>query len=322
MAERVLAICEGDGGAIDRRTLAAAALAQRFGAESVDLLVVGSAPVPPGRWSRALRIDPAEGAALTAALVPLVTCGYSLMMFGETPLLREVAGRLASRLNLPLVASVQGLRQRDGQTVASRPAIGGARTANFAIEGRPALLVVHPDAADLVPAATPPPAYESLVSSPVEPAFRLLEQTRLGPAEMDVTEADVVVAGGRGVGGRDGFELLRDLAALLGGSVGASRVAVDAGWVPYTRQVGLTGKSVSPRLYIACGISGAIHHTLGMRDSAFIVAINTDARAPIFKIANVSIVGDVREVLPALISDLRSRESSAERVAALAGAAR
>ena len=321
MGERVLAICEGEAGAIDHRALAAAALAQRCGAESADVLVVGAAPAPPGRWSHALRLDPVEGAALTEPLAALVACGYSLITLGDTPLLREVAGRLAARLNLPLVASVQGLRRREGQIVASRPAVGGARTANFAITGQPALLVVHPDAADASPTASPPaPAFETLEGGTSIPAFRLLEETRLSPMEMDVTEADVVVAGGRGVGGREGFELLGELAQLLGGSVGASRVAVDAGWVPYARQVGLTGKSVSPRLYVACGISGAIHHTLGMRDSSFIVAINTDARAPIFKIANVSIVGDVREVLPALIANLKSRSSPAERVAALAGA--
>lgn len=255
-------------------------------------------------------------------LAALAVCGYSLVTLGDTPLLRELAGRLAARLHLPLVASVQSLRQRDGQIIASRPAVGGARTANFLVTGQPALLVVHPDAAEAAPSTSPPPAFETLIGAASIPSFRLVEETRLGPMEMDVTEADVVVAGGRGVGGREGFELLGDLAALLGGSVGASRVAVDAGWVPYARQVGLTGKSVSPRLYIACGISGAIHHTLGMRDSAFIVAINTDPKAPIFKIANVSIVGDVQEVLPALIAGLKSRGSPAERVTALAGAAR
>lgn len=321
MGERVLAICEGDAGAIHHRTLAAAALAQRFGAEAADVLVIGAAPAPPGRWSHALRLEPAEGGPLTVALAALVACGYSLVTFGDTPLLRELAGRLAARLGLPLVASVQGLRRRENQLVASRPAVSGARTANFAIAGEPALLVVHPDAADASPTTSPAPEAETLEYEPSVPSFRLVEETRLGPMEMDVTDADVVVAGGRGVGGREGFELLGELAALLGGSVGASRVAVDAGWVPYARQVGLTGKSVSPRLYIACGISGAIHHTLGMRDAAFIVAINTDAKAPIFKIANVSIVGDVQEVLPALIANLRSRGSTTERIAALAGAA-
>lgn len=322
MGERVLAICEGEAGAIHHRALAAAALAQRFGAESADVLVVGAAPAPPGRWSHALRLDPAEGAALAEPLGALIACGYSLVTFGDTPLLREIAGRLAARHNLPLVASVQGLRRRDGQLVASRPALGGARTANFALAGQPALLVVHPDAADASPTASPPPpAFETLNGAASIPAFRLLEETRLGPMEMDVTEADVVVAGGRGVGGSEGFGLLRELAELLGGSVGASRVAVDAGWVPYARQVGLTGKSVAPRLYVACGISGAIHHTLGMRDSAFIVAINNDARAAIFKIANVSIVGDLQEVLPALIANLSARSSRIERIGALAGAA-
>jgi len=146
-----------------------------------------------------------------------------------------------------------------------------------------------------------------------------VSEERLGPWEMDIAEADVVVAGGRGVGGPDGFALLADLAALLEGGVGASRVAVDAGWAPRSSQVGLTGKTVSPRLYVACGISGAIHHTLGMRDSAFIIVINSDPQAPIFKIANVGIVGDVRQVVPNLIADLRSRRTSNDAAAVLTG---
>ncbi len=322
MSGRILAICEGDAGAIHHRAAAAAGLAQKHAASSAaeaDLLIAGNAPPPPGRWARAWQCETGP-AAFEAAQRLLRTGAYSFAFLGDTPLLREVAGRLAVSLNLPLAASVLSLREREGVLVASRPAANGMRTANLAIRRLPALVVVNPDADSTPPAAAVAPEVEVLPSAASSP-FRLLQEERLSPWEMEVTEADVIVAGGRGVGGREGFERLAELATLLGGSVGVSRVAVDLGWAPYARQVGLTGKSVSPRLYIACGISGAIHHTLGMRDSSFIVAINSDARAPIFKIANVSIVGDLNEVIPELIADLKARAPGADRRAAVAGAA-
>jgi electron transfer flavoprotein alpha subunit len=323
MAERILAVCEGDAGAIHHRAAAAAGLAQKFAIEAkgeADILVVGAAPPPPGCWARAWRLEDNSSGALDAAARLIAEGDYALVAFGDTPLLRELAGRLAVRLDLPVVASVLALRRRDGALVASRPAMSGTRTANFAIRRFPALLVVNPDATEAPSATSPAVEVQSLTMLGGPSPFALLQEERLSPREMEVTEADVVVAGGRGVGGKEGFDQLTELAAVLGGSVGASRVAVDLGWVPYARQVGLTGKSVSPRLYIACGISGAIHHTLGMRESSFIVAINSDARAPIFKIANVSIVGDLNEVIPALIADLRARAPGAERLAAVAGA--
>lgn len=323
MAGRILAICEGDAGAIHHRAAAAAGLAQKYAGESAaeaDLLILGPASPPPGRWVRAWRAEPGP-ASFEAALGLLRDGLYSLAFLGDTPLLRETAGRLSVALGLPIATSALSVRTRDGAPAISRPALGGMRTANLAIRRSPALVVVSPDADSAPPPASPAPEVQPL-GAPQEPGFTLLSEERLTPWEMDVTEADVVVAGGRGVGGPEGFERLAELATLLGGSVGASRVAVDLGWAPYARQVGLTGKSVSPRLYIACGISGAIHHTLGMRDSSFIVAINSDARAPIFKIANVSIVGDLNEILPALITGLKARSPGTARVAAIAGVSR
>ncbi len=307
MAQRVLAVALGgeDCAAGFARRL------NRSGAES-DLLLAGSHPVPAGRWGTVWRL-PSETAGTVCTTVEQLQDreGFHAILFDEGPGAREVAGRLAARLSLPIAAAVLSAREEpDGLSVA-RIVDRGERTANLSLRRMPALLIPHPEASEAAgPAA---PAVGNDVELPLvesAPAVQILKETRLLPAEMDVTEADVVVAGGRGMGGPAGFEMLADLASLLGGTVGASRVAVDAGWIPYTRQIGLTGKSVTPRLYIACGISGALHHTLGMRHSSTIVAINSDAKAPIFGMAHVAVVADVHEFIPSLIEQLKRRSAT------------
>jgi len=134
----------------------------------------------------------------------------------------------------------------------------------------------------------------------------LLSQT-MAEQTVDLQEAEIIVSGGRGIGEGKNFEILRTLARLLGGTVGASRAAVDSGWIPYPHQVGQTGTTVKPKIYIACGISGAIQHLAGMQTSDYIIAINKDPEAPIFKVANLGIVGDLFEVLPLLIRKLEQK---------------
>jgi electron transfer flavoprotein alpha subunit len=211
-------------------------------------------------------------------------------------------------LAVPVVGSVVAARAGDHQIQVTRQAASGAGTATLTLLRHPAILLVDREAATASPARTAGVTTDerTLDSRSQAPAFRLLRETRLLPWDMDLAEADVVVAGGRGVGGPAGFDMLATLAGLLGGTVAGSRVAVDNGWLPYARQVGLTGKTVSPALYIACGISGAIHHTLGMRGSSHVIAINTDRDAPVFKLASVSVVADFRDVVPGLIERLRA----------------
>ncbi len=324
MTNRLLVVADGASGALNPRAVAAPGLAQRAVSESnaeADILLVGQAKAPPGRWQRLLQCPSADAPGLAIALECLLeTNDYAAVAIGDSALGRELAGRLGARLGLPIVGSAAGLRfAADGLEV-TRPAANGRRTARVAVRRSPALVLVDPESAGAgAGAPVPLPDGERLDVPSAASPFASVGEERLGPWEMDITEADVIVAGGRGVGGPDGFDLLADLAAVLEGAVGASRVAVDLGWAPRSTQVGLTGKTVSPRLYIAAGISGAIHHTLGMRESSFIVAINTDAQAPILKLANASIVGDVRQVVPKLIAELKARRPIEAAVAVAGG---
>jgi electron transfer flavoprotein alpha subunit len=319
----VLVVVEGTASGIHRRALPAIALAQRFASDSsleADVVIAGPPAPVPGRWVRSWQCETSSARELAAAVACLGgATEYAAIITGETPLGRELAGRLAVQLDVPVAAPILSLRVRGEALHAVCPARAGRATATLELR-MPAVAIAHPDVTGVAASpSTPVLAGQALETvSLAEPVERAGEE-QVGPWEMDVAEADVVVSGGRGVGPA-GFEMLGELAGLLGGSVGATRVAVDLGWVPYARQVGLTGKSVAPRLYVACGISGAIHHTMGMRDASFIVAINKDANAPIMKIANAAIVADAGDVLPALISELRARAPGA-RVAALAGAA-
>ena len=222
---------------------------------------------------------------------------------------RDIAGRLSARLDRPVLTNVTGLVD-EGGLVTEHPVFGGSQTvrARFTGEG-PGIIVVRAKSfvveateglaasvVDAPPSDTGATGSATIVTSHVE--------ERTGPK---LEEAAVVVSGGRGLGEADKYALIEETAKLLGGAAGASRAIVDAGWVPYSHQVGQTGKTVKPTVYIACGISGATQHMVGMKGSKNIVAINKDADAPIFQIADFGIVGDVHKVLPALIEALKSR---------------
>jgi electron transfer flavoprotein alpha subunit len=257
----------------------------------------GSLPAP--KVAAAIAAQVGGGNAPGAILIPASYDG------------RDVAGRLSARLDRPVITNVVGLSLEEGRLVSEHAIFGGTQIAKarFAGEG-PELFVVRAKsfgaeasgggAAEVVAVE----AVDAGATDGARVAERHVEE-RSGPK---LDEAAVVVSGGRGLGAKENYALVEELAKLLGGAPGASRAIVDAGWVPYAYQVGQTGKTVKPTVYIACGISGATQHMVGMKSSKNIIAINKDQDAPIFAIADLGIVGDVHNVVPKLIEALKARQ--------------
>lgn len=224
---------------------------------------------------------------------------------------RDVAGRLSVKLDAPVITNVVDLVERDGGLAGVEPIFGGTTnvTTRFTTD-KVGIFLVRPKsfAAAEAPSGAAAPT-EELAAGDVGATGAAVVTNRFveektGPS---LDDAAVVVAGGRGIGEKDRYEMVETLAKLLGAAPGASRAIVDAGWVPYSYQVGQTGKVVKPNVYIAAGISGATQHLVGMKGSKNIIAINKDAEAPIFSVADLGIVGDVHKVLPAVIEQIKAR---------------
>ena len=237
----------------------------------------------------------------------------SMVLFGATSIGRDLAPRIAARIKAGIVTECIALKiDRDGLIV-TKPIYDGKMFATISCRSAPTYIVtIRPGAM----AINPPAESQEVKAIKVTPILgaetsriKFLGVIPADPKTIDLTEAEIIVAGGRGVGGAENFHLIEELADQLGGSVGGTRPAVDAGWLPPERQIGLTGKFVSPKVFIACGISGQYHHTAGIKDSLTIVAINTDSNAAIFKLADLGIVEDLREVIPAVIQQLQARRN-------------
>ncbi len=259
-----------------------------------------------------------------AALYPFIkTNEPSIILIPSTCLGRDLAPKLAARLKTAYLSDVSGIEVNvpsplagegkgegifEGQILFTRPVYGGRLLSTVKCRGEMPWVVTLRSRAFEKPAApaSKSPKIETLPvdidSSYIRTIIKNMEKTQKG---LGLTDADIVISGGRGMKGTQGFKMLEELAGILGGVVGASGAAVDAGWMPHSAQVGQTGKVVSPKLYIACGISGAPQHLAGMSTSKCVVAINKDPDAPIFKAADYGIAGDIFEVLPVLIEELK-----------------
>jgi len=248
----------------------------------------------------------------TAMTALIEKYGPTSMMLGATNNGRDLGPRVACRLKTGLTADCTALDidEESGNVAWTRPAFGGNLMATILCPNtRPQIGTVRPgvfkkaeaDAANVAEVIK-----EDIHVDPKDIRTQVLEIIKdLNDEKVDLEGAEIIVSGGRGVGGPEGFAPLKELAAVLGATIGASRAAVDSGWIPHAHQVGQTGKTVGPKLYIACGISGAIQHAAGMSGSGCIVAINKDADAPIFDIADYGIVGDLFEVLPVLTAEVK-----------------
>jgi len=247
-----------------------------------------------------------------------------IVIYGATAIGRDMAPRVSARVHTGLTADCTGLTiEPDDENpeklnlMMTRPAFGGNLMATIACPNhRPQMATVRPGVMQALKMSDQNPVNieQYKVEIPADcKNVEILDITKIIQQRMNIEDAKVLVSGGRGMHGPENYPMLEELAGLLGGTISASRAAVDAGWVPKDRQVGQTGKTVRPNLYIACGISGAIQHLAGMEESDYIIAINKDASAPIFDVADVGIVGDIFKIVPLLIEQLKQEKSKEDK---------
>jgi electron transfer flavoprotein alpha subunit len=276
-----------------------AAEAGKFGAQKVHVLddVLLRAPLPQPR------VDALENLVRDR--------GFDAVLFAASVLSADVAAGLAARLDAGLNYDLTDLVVEDGKLVGRRPALGDSVYADVGWTSEPRLALVR--SGTFEPAESGGSAEVETFESRLQDfslAATMVEQAHEESEGPSIEDADVIVAGGRGLGGPENFALVEELAKALGGAVAATRAVVDAGWYPYAAQVGQTGKTVSPKLYVAVGISGAIQHKVGMQGSGLIVAINKDPNAPIFDYADLGVVGDLHEIVPKLTELVRARKAA------------
>jgi electron transfer flavoprotein alpha subunit len=233
----------------------------------------------------------------------------SVVVFSASSMGRDLAPRVAARLGVGLAADCTALAVEGGRLVATRPVFASKAVQRVAFTGTPAMVSLRPKVFAAAPSqngAAPTVTPLAIDHDPAAARSRVREVKTTSAGKVDLTEAEIIVSGGRGLKGPENFAIIEALALALGATVGASRAVVDAGWRPHGDQVGQTGKTVSPKLYVAIAISGAIQHLAGMSSSRCIVAINKDPDAPIFKVADFGVVGDAFEVVPALTEAVKA----------------
>jgi electron transfer flavoprotein alpha subunit len=237
--------------------------------------------------------------------------GFDNVLFGSSVLAADVAAGLAARLDAGLNWDLVDVELKDGKLIGKRPALGDSVIADVGWKTEPRIALIR--SGTFEPVESGGSAQVSKIPVEVQDFSKqavMVERAHEESQGPSIEDADVIVAGGRGLGQPENFSLVEDLAKALGGAVAATRAVVDAGWYPYSTQVGQTGKTVSPKLYIACGISGAIQHKVGMQGAGTIVAINKDPNAPIFEYSDLAVVGDVHEIVPKLTALVKERKGS------------
>jgi electron transfer flavoprotein alpha subunit len=240
----------------------------------------------------------------TDALSQLITKYTPSMVFGPSTITgKDLFPRLAARLNAPLIADAVGIDTQDGEVKIKKPLFGGRIISWTASTGAP-LITFRPNSFAITKRSAPGEIIEENLTLTPDTRLTVVSSQKEASAKVDLQEADFIICGGRGMKGPEHFTLLEEIATLMKGRVGASRAVVDNKWRDYDDQIGKSGKTVSPKIYIGCGVSGALHHTMGMDTSKTIIAINKDATAPIFETADYGIVDDVFAILPLLKEEL------------------
>ena len=319
---KFLVLLEHHEGALAKDSLGLLSKAGSLGAE-VEAVLLGAGvealAADAGRYG-ATRVHVMDDALLAAplpqprvdALETLVgDTGFDTVLLANSVLGADVAAGLSARLDAGLNWDLTDIVLDDGKLVGKRPALQDSIYVDVGWTAKPRLALFRQGSFD--PTATGGSAEVEDVTVQLEDfstGARMVEQAHEESEGPSIEDADIVVAGGRGLGGPEHFTLVEELAKALGGAVGATRAVVDAGWYPYSTQVGQTGKTVAPKLYIACGISGAIQHKVGMQSSSVIVAINKDPNAPIFEYADFGVVGDLHEIIPKLTELVRQRKAA------------
>jgi electron transfer flavoprotein alpha subunit len=258
-------------------------------------------------------LDPATAAdagatAVGAALAARATQD-DVLLLPASPDGRDVAGIVSALTGAGVLVNATAVRWEGDGPVVTQSAFGGKLITESAFTTSRGVITVRPNSVTAEALATPGRVEDAAAATPQAlPAARVVDRVEEAAASASIDDARIIVSGGRGVGGPEGFKLLDDLAAELGGAVGATRAAVDSGWIPYAQQIGQTGKIVKPSLYLALGISGAIQHKVGMQTAGAIVAVNRDPDAPLADFADLYVIGDLFEVGPALLAELRARQ--------------
>jgi electron transfer flavoprotein alpha subunit len=316
-----LVFLEHHGGELVKNSLAVLTKAASLGDEVHGVAIgagVRDAAAKAGGYG-ASKVWVADDAALEAPLPqPRVDVleqlvrehGYDTVLFGQSVLAADVASGLAARLEAGLNWDLSDLVMQDGTLVGKRPALQDTVVVDVGWKSGPRLALFRSGAFD--PKETGGDAQVEDVQVELQDfstAAAMVEQAHAESEGPSIEDAQVIVAGGRGLGAPENFKLVEELAQALGGAVAATRAVVDSGWYPYSAQVGQTGKTVSPKLYVAVGISGAIQHKVGMQSSGTVVAINKDGNAPIFEFADLGVVGDLHEIVPKLTELVKQRKS-------------